>query len=1001
MRRPGDPMWLIHNPDDGSTIDVVKMTSVLSSPASFATTPLTLPAAYDFDRQFLAPKNPDSTDIQQDDDDDGDTTNSSSNIDDRILKASEDNNIIVATHSVQVGSAFLQSATVPAPSMSNPNPGGSGYTVGDTLTLVGGTFTTAAQLTVATLGPGGSVATVTIANPGNYTGGPNGTVTGGTGTGATFSLDFKGELDVQWYAIDVSGATPAFQLVGGVANVGRIGFGTNTYSFYPGIDINSSGQIGLSFMESDTVGGAVNAATSGFVSTFVTAREPGDAAGTTEASVLVPAGTGSGDIVDRAGDFSGMNVDPVNGTFWGTNQFGIGSTPDNVIANFTPDATPTVTPPGPQTSAEGASQSFSLGSFIDPNTGPWSVDVSWGDGTPDTVFTATAPGTISSQSHTYGEEGPYTGTITVTNTFIGLFDSQPFTVTVTDPPVVQASSVPVSAVEGASFGPVALATFTDPGGAEPNPSDPSGTLNDHYSIVSIDWGDGTPLDTSSGSISYSGSPGSTTDPFTVSGSHTYGEEGPYTVTVIVDHEGVDTTLTDTASVSDPAVVATGVPVFATACTALTAVPIATFIDPGGAEPNPSDPTPGISNHYKVDSIDWGDATPLDTSSGSISYSGSPGSTTDPFTVSGSHTYETEGTFTITAIIDHEGVLTTVTTTAIVKDKLGLLLLDPTGSKSLMVSGNGNVDVTGDCGAVVVDSNNPTSAVLVSGNGVVAAGDFDVTGGVSTSGHGVVPSPIDHEAPTADPLGLVLPSPPSPTFGAKHISGGTVTLPAGTYVGGISVSGNSTVTLSAGVYYMEGGGFSVSGGSVVTGTSGVVIINAPGRPSDSISVSGKGVLDLTAPGSGQPFQGVALFQDPSSSITISFTGQANVTITGVVYAPAAPVSITGNAVVTINPGAGTATLPPIFAAMIAYDAQVTGNGDLTINADDPPGQPAIALLQGSGPAGNIDAALANLGSGTSLNNAVFIDPLLINNVASDLQGDSGWSTLFPSTKRSKR
>ena len=60
-----------------------------------------------------------------------------------------------------------------------------------------------------------------------------------------------------------------------------------------------------------------------------------------------------------------------------------------------------------------------------------------------------------------------------------------------------------------------------------------------------------------------------------------------------------------------------------------------------------------------------------------------------------------------------------------------------------------------------------------------------------------------------------------------------------------------------------------------------------------------------------------------------------TIAGVVYAPKAPVSISGNAVVTINRGAGTGTLPPIFAAMIAYDAQVTGNGVLTINPDDPP------------------------------------------------------------------
>ena len=204
------------------------------------------------------------------------------------------------------------------------------------MTVVGGTFTTAATLTVATLGTGGSVATVTVANPGSYTSlaGIAGTVTGGTGTGATFNINFKGQLVAQWYAIDVSSGTPAFQLVGGSPNVGREGFGVNTYAFEPAIAINPAGQIGLGFMESDTLGGVVNPATGGFISTFVTARNPTDAAGTMEPPVLVPAGTGTGNINGRIGDFSGMNVDPVNGTFWHTNEFGGGG--PTVIANFAP-----------------------------------------------------------------------------------------------------------------------------------------------------------------------------------------------------------------------------------------------------------------------------------------------------------------------------------------------------------------------------------------------------------------------------------------------------------------------------------------------------------------------------------------------------------------------------------------------------------------------------------------------------------------------------------------
>ena len=67
--------------------------------------------------------------------------------------------------------------------------GGSGYLVGDVLTISGGTFTVAATVTVATLS-GSAVATVTISNGGSYTLFPTNPVstTGGTGTGATFTL---------------------------------------------------------------------------------------------------------------------------------------------------------------------------------------------------------------------------------------------------------------------------------------------------------------------------------------------------------------------------------------------------------------------------------------------------------------------------------------------------------------------------------------------------------------------------------------------------------------------------------------------------------------------------------------------------------------------------------------------------------------------------------------------------------------------------------------------
>jgi hypothetical protein len=590
----------------------------------------------------------------------------------------------------------------------------------------------------------------------------------------------------------------------------------------------------------------------------------------------------------------------------------------------------TITGPGNQTAVEGASQSFSLGSFTAADAAPYSVDVSWGDSKPDTVFTAAAAGTITAQSHTYGEEGSYTATITVTNNG-GQFISTTFGVTVSDPPVV-AKGVAVSAVEGAAFSSTTIAQFTDPGGAEPNPSDPSGTINDHYKIVSIDWGDSTPLDTSSGAIAFSGAQGSTTDKFTVTGNHTYGEEGTYTITVVIDHEGVKTTTTATANVSDPAVVGTGTSFTAIACLPLTGVTVATFTDPGGAEPNPSDPSGTINDHYQVKSIDWGDGTPLDTTTGTLSYGGSPGSKTDPFTISGSHSYASEGVYTITVVIAHElATPTTVTSTATVKDNIGLLVLDPSGKGALTVSGNGGV-IVNNCGAVVVNSTNAAAAIL-SGNGGVSAMDIDVTGGTSITGNGKSSGPIDHETPTPDPIALPLPPAPATVFSAVNYSGKTtLTLFPGTYVGGIKDSGQGNIVLMPGIYYLMGGGLQVSGNGSLSG-AGVLIVNAPSKPADTISFSGQGNINLSAPlpaslpSAYTAYKGITLFQDPASTLPISITGNGGLTMDGALYAPKATLNISGNGGLTDS----TDTTAPV-AEVIVDDVNISGNANLTINAD---------------------------------------------------------------------
>ena len=262
------------------------------------------------------------------------------------------------------------------------------------------------------------------------------------------------------------------------------------------------------------------------------------------------------------------------------------------------------------------------------------------------------------------------------------------------------------------------------------------------------------------------------------------------------------------------------------------------------------------------------------------------------------------------------------------DKLGLLLLDPTGKGALTDTGNGSV-VVNNGGSIVVDSIDSQSAILT-GNGNVSAADIDVTGGTRTSGHGQFLGTIDHEAAIPDPLGLPLPAAPSTTFAAVNYSGSTpLTLNPGTYIGGIKVSGQASVILNPGIYYMKGGGFSITGQGTVTG-NGVLIVNAPTRSSDTVSFTGQGAVNLTPPASlAAPYTryaGINIFQDPASNAPINITGRGVLTTHGVFYAPKALLNITGQGGMVVNAG-GTSGSP---AEVIVYDAQVTGNGGLTIN-----------------------------------------------------------------------
>jgi hypothetical protein len=450
----------------------------------------------------------------------------------------------------------------------------------------------------------------------------------------------------------------------------------------------------------------------------------------------------------------------------------------------------------------------------------------------------------------------------------------------------------VNAAEGAASGSQTVATFTDPAGAMPLSA---------YSAT-IAWGDGSTC-----SATISGPDGQGV--FTVQGNHTYAEEGNDPLTVTIHHTGgSDQVVTGSASVSDHAVVVVG-GFTVTAQFGVDSGPqtVATFTDPGGPE--------SVADYTAT--VAWGDGS---GSAGTITLS------SNVFTVTASHAYDHAGIYPVAVTVTHEQApAVTATSSALVSDNVGILLLDPTGKGALTVSGNAKLTVEGE-EEIVVDSSN-AQAVVLSGNASVTAEEIDVTGnGFRTSGNAALHGVLDtNAAAVSDPLAaLPTPSAPSATYSAVRASDNTsVTLQPGVYVGGISVSGNASVTLLPGLYYLQGGGLSVSGNGRLTG-SGVLIYNAPAGSADGITLSGNGAVVLS-PGTSGAHAGITLFQDRASSAPVSITGNGNLAITGTIYAAGAVINVTGNGGVN----AQGYPIDSLATEVIAYDMRLSGNGLIAV------------------------------------------------------------------------
>jgi YVTN family beta-propeller protein len=358
--------------------------------------------------------------------------------------------------------------------------------------------------------------------------------------------------------------------------------------------------------------------------TVATFTDPGGAEALTDYSAIIAWGdntTSAGTINYSNGVFtvSGSHQYAEEGSYAIAVTIHHDSAPDATAKSTASVADPAVAATGgfAVRATEGAnSGSQTVATFTDPGGAEaltdYSATIAWGDN-------ATSSGTITysngvftvSGSHQYAEEGSYPITVTIHH------DSAPNATANSSAAVADANldatgqnsngqeGIPLSS---------AVALFTD--------ADPNGTTSDY--TATINWGDGSPA--SSGTISPT---------FAVNGSHTYAEEGAYTVSVTIRDQGGSaatamSTVTiaivaPTASISGPGNGVPGQPrTFTFAAT----------------HPSPVDQAAGF-----IYTINWGDGTSVQTI---------PRSPSNGAGIALDHIYTTTGSYTVQVSATEDG-----------------------------------------------------------------------------------------------------------------------------------------------------------------------------------------------------------------------------------------------------------------------------------------------------------------------------------------------------------
>src|SRR5260221_2988624 len=201
----------------------------------------------------------------------------------------------------------------------------------------------------------------------------------------------------------------------------------------------------------------------------------------------------------------------------------------------------------PDTLQEGVAFNGTVATFTSADSA-FNATINWGDATttPGSIVAAGAGSFNVNGAHIYAEEGNFTVSITVQDTTDSTSGSATAAFNVTEADSLTPSPLTITPVEGVPFNGT-VANFSD--------TYTGNVASDFVAI--INWGDAT---ISAGTVSGGG--GS----WSVSGSHTYADQGSYVVTVTLSDDAPGTAsaiATGAANVSDAPLNATGTNVTST------------------------------------------------------------------------------------------------------------------------------------------------------------------------------------------------------------------------------------------------------------------------------------------------------------------------------------------------------------------------------------------------------------------------------------------------------